>query len=454
MPKFAPTSGWPATPRPASAIYLLLLLALIAPRAGASGIYRHGAGARAMALGGASVAAPVDPLAAMHSNPAGLGLTNQTALHVGFVGAVAGGEFSNAANTNGPLREKFGALPEIALVHSLESVPLSLGVAVIPEALASADWRFTDAPGGLDGNTSYGAQRHFAEIITVRAAFGASWRVNDQLVIGASLGATYDRNRLIAPYTFQSNPQLRGFKTLLDLETEGWGVNGGVGLVWRPCDQLSLGLSYRSMTDLETRGDANGNAATQLQNIGAGSFRPDFHYDATVNTKLPQIISAGAAWRAGARWNFLAQVDWINWSDSFDALDIRLANGDNADINGFLGTDRADDVVPLGWRDRFVFRGGVEFMATDAVTLRGGYAYGESPVPTATLTPMSAAILEHTVTAGAEWRRGRWTLGAAYQYSFPSTANVGASGLVSGEYSGSRTEVQAHWFGLTAGLRF
>jgi long-subunit fatty acid transport protein len=247
---------------------------------------------------------------------------------------------------------------------------------------------------------------------------------------------------------------LRGFKTLLDLETEGWGVNGGVGLVWQPCGQLSLGLSYRSMTHLETRGDANGNAAAQLQNSGAGSFRPDFHYDATVNTKLPQIISAGVAWRATERWNFLAQVDWINWSDSFDALDIRLANGDNADINGFLGTDRADDVTRLNWRDRFVFRGGVEFAATGDVTLRAGYAYGESPIPAATLTPMSAAILEHTITAGAEWRRGRWILAVAYQYDFPATQAVGASGLRSGEYSNSRTRLDAHWFGLTTGIRF
>ena len=430
------------------------VLAIVSQQAHANGIFRDGAGARAMALGGASVASPNQPLEAMHSNPAGLGLTNQIQLQIGLAGAVARGEFSNSVNTNRSMDGGLGVFPEIAIVYPLESVPVTLGLAVIPEALASTDWRFMDAAGGLDGNTSYGLQRYYAEIINIRTALGASWRVTDSLAVGAALGVEYDRNRLVAPYTFQSNPQLRGFKTLLDLETEGWGVNGTFGLVWQPSKTVSIGLSYRTMTDLSTDGDANGNASTQLQNIGAGAFRPDFHYDATVNTKLPQIFSGGISWAVRPRVRLLAQVDWINWSESFDNLDIRLSNGDNADINGFLGTDRADDVAPLNWKDSVVFRGGVEYALTESVTLRAGYAYGRNPVRETLLTPMSAAIIEHTITTGAEWQMGRWSLAAAYQFGIPAGAKVGTSDLASGEYSNSRTEVQVHWFGFTAGVRF
>lgn len=429
-------------------------LAACSCNATASGIFRDGAGARAMALGGASVGLEAQGLEALHSNPAGLSATNGVMLQLGGVGAVAQGEFSNVANANSNLRESFGAAPEAAIVYPLESVPVVLGFAVIPNALASVDWRFVDAPGGLDGNTSYGLQRHHAEIIAYRAALGANWQISDALSLGAAVGVEYNRNTLVAPYTFQSHPVLRGFKTLLDLQTEGWGVNGDIGLVWRPCEKIVVGLSYRTPTDLETDGDANGNAGTQLQNIGAGSFQPDFHYDAEVSTKLPQVAIAGISWQAHPRLRAVFQVEWINWSDSFDELDIQLSNGSNADINGFLGSDQIHDVAPLDWNDRFVYRTGLEFAASKEIILRAGYAYGANPVPDSTVTPMSAAILEHAVTGGIEWRRGRWSIAAAYQYDFPSTSDVGTSGLASGEYSNSQTEVQAHWFGLTAGIRF
>lgn len=420
----------------------------------ANGTLRDGAGARAMSLGGASVAQPDEPLEALHSNPAGLGLISGGAFQLGVAGGVAQGEFSNSANTNSAMREKLGIAPEFAVAYRLESVPVTLGLAFIPDAVASTDWKFVDAPGGLDGNTSYGLQRHHAEIINLRTALGAAWKVSDTLSIGVALGVEYDRNTLVAPYTFQSHPVLTGFKTLLDLETEGWGVNGTIGVVWQPCEKIHIGLSYRTATDLETDGDANGNAGVQLQNIGAGAFQTDFHYDAEVSTKLPQTVSLGVAYDVSDRWRVISQVDWINWSDSFDTLDIQLANGNNADINGFLGTDQIADSAPLNWRDRLVYRAGVEFAASESIALRAGYAYGANPIRNEYLTPMSAAILEHTVTGGAEWRCGRWTIGAAYQYSFPSEANVGTSALASGEYSNSSTQVEAHWFGVTTGVRF
>lgn len=433
---------------------LSLGLAAVTSTTHANGIYRDGAGARAMALGGASVGLDAQGMEALHSNPAGLSGTNGVTLQLGVVGAIGKGEFSNAANSNSGMREPFGVAPEAAVVYPLPSIPVTLGFAVVPDALASVDWQLVDAPGGLDGNTSYGQQRHHAEIIAYRAVFGASWQISDTLSLGAAIGAEYNRNTLVAPYTFQSHPTLRGFKTLLDLQTEGWGVNADLGLVWRPCEKIVLGLSYRTATDLETDGDANGNAAVQLQNIGAGAFQPDFHYDAEVSTKLPQVATAGISWQAHARWRAVFQVEWINWSDSFDTLDIQLSNGSNADINGFLGSDQIRDSFPLDWKDRFVYRTGLEFSASEEIILRAGYAYGANPVPDSTITPMNAAILEHAVTAGIEWRRGRWSIAAAYQYDFPSTSTVGTSSLESGEYSNSRTRVEAHWVGLTTGIRF
>jgi long-chain fatty acid transport protein len=148
------------------------------------------------------------------------------------------------------------------------------------------------------------------------------------------------------------------------------------------------------------------------------------------------------------------QVDWINWSDAFDDLPITLRNGSNADLNGFAGSSTLQDTPPLDWRDRFVYRVGVEYAVTPQVTVRGGYAYGKSPVPDATLTPLTAAIMEHSLGVGVGYRHRRFLVDFAYQYSLPAAQRVGQSALLSGEYSNSRVEVEVHWLALTAGIEF
>jgi long-subunit fatty acid transport protein len=101
-----------------------------------------------------------------------------------------------------------------------------------------------------------------------------------------------------------------------------------------------------------------------------------------------------------------------------------------------------------------VYRAGVEYSLTEAFCLRCGYAYGRSPVPNETLTPLTAAIPAHTLTAGAgySWRWLQVDFG--YQWELPLTRYVNQSSLLDGEYSDSRTQVGIHWFGLTTTVHF
>jgi long-chain fatty acid transport protein len=101
-----------------------------------------------------------------------------------------------------------------------------------------------------------------------------------------------------------------------------------------------------------------------------------------------------------------------------------------------------------------VYRAGVEYAILDSLTLRLGYAYGRSPVPDQTLTPLTAVITEHTVAAGAGYRWRAFGLDLGYQYDIPETRHIGTSALLAGEYSNSRIEVGIHSIGLTGSYRF
>jgi long-subunit fatty acid transport protein len=272
--------------------------------------------------------------------------------------------------------------------------------------------------------------------------------------LGASAGLIYNQNRLNAPYTFQRQPALRGAKTLLDLETDGFGLNGSFGILFKPVENLRFGLTYTSPSEIHSRGDASGNASAQFQSLGGAfaSLRPDFHYDAEVINKLPQVVTGGVAWKPQERWQLGFQVDWINWSDAFDTLKVKLRHGNNGDLNGLTGSPNIDDSIPLGWEDRFVFRWGAEYALSESWWLRGGYSYGRSPVPDETLSPLTAAISEHTLSAGVGFRRGRYRVDLGYQYDLPATQRVGTSDLRSGEYSGSKVETSLHWVSLSVSI--
>jgi len=433
---------------------LVAAAVFLAGSASAAGIYRDGVGARAMSLGGADVAWAKGPLGAFGNNPAGFGWQERPAVEFGGVGVLVNGKFNNAVNNDSSLRNNLGGWPELALGAKLPSSPVRIFAGAVPEAAMSAHWRYVDAPGGADTTTTYGLQRHESEITVLRAGAGLAVELTPQISFGAALGALYNENRLHAPYIFQTQPTLRSVKTLLDLETSGFGWNAQFGFVLRPTRELQFGLIYKTRTVVESEGDASGNAGVQLANLGMGAARPDFHYDAEVVNAFPQMVSGGVSWQCHPRWRLAGQLDWIDWSGAFDNLHVKLRNGNNTDLNGLVGSDAMEDFVPLRWKNQLIVRGGAEFSVTDSLRLRGGYSYGNNPVPGSTLTPLTAAIMKHTLTSGAGWERGRWTVDFAYQWSLPHEQQVGTSALQAGEYSNSEVRVGVHWFGLTTGVQF
>ena len=402
-------------------------------------------------MGGTGAAAANDPLGTLFDNPAAMGELDRLAMSLGVDAGLAHGSFRNAANDHSTMHTA-GVIGAAAVVVPVG--PVRLGLGVNPDIAAEDHWHYRDAPGGADGGTTYGGQEERSLILLLRTALGASWQITPTVSVGGSVGLLYNQNELHVPYVFQSQPTLRTVKTLLDLETDGFGWNGQAAVRWRPVPTVALSATYTSQARISTDGNAHGNAGVQLARLGLGAARADFSYDAEVTNVFPQQVSAGVEWEATKRLVLSAQFDWINWSDAFDTLPVRLSRGNNADLNGLVGSDRLNDNVPLRWRDQFVGRIGAEETLGEHWRLRLGYAYGNNPVPPGTLTPLTAAITEHTLTGGVGYRVGRYNFDAAYQWELPATGRVRQSDLAAGEYSQSVTEVDVQRFSLTATVGF
>ena len=411
---------------------------------------REGQTARSMALGGAATVGDGAPLDALAANPAALGAKSPV-LQIGVAAGFAHQTFRNRANDRAQMNDA-GFVPNAAF--SLPLGRLTLGLGVIPDATPRADWRYRDTPGGLDGQTTLGTRTHKSELILLRTALGASWEVSDRLSIGGSVGFLYNRNQLEAPYIIQTQRTLAGAKTRLDLETEGTGWNAQFGVLWKPIPSVKLGASYTLASRLKTNGRAFSDARVQLRNLGLGALDGRATFDAEVTNEFPQIASAGLAWQTTPRLLLTGQVDWINWADTFDTLEVRLRHTTNPSYRLLLGGSNLDDDIPLHWRDQWVWRIGAEFALNKEWTLRAGYSYANNPVPGGTLTPLTAAIMEHTVGAGIGWRAGRYGVDLAYQWQLPNTEHIGRSDLRSGEYADSDIAAGVQWIGLTTTVGF
>ena len=418
-----------------------------------NGIYRNGIGARAISIGGANAASPESALEAMAANPAALATLRNPELALGLTAAFAEGRFINRSNETSRLSTA-GLLPDFAFSLPLNSDRFTLGISVIPEAVSAARWHYNDLPGGANGKTSYGFQEQHSEIFLLRSALGAGISLSEKLFFGLSLGLEYNENTLEAPFVFQSQPALKKIKTLLDLDTSGIGWNGQFGFLFRPTENLQIGLTYKTPTTISTFGDASGNASAQFKSLGLSGARPDFHYRAKVENHFPQIATIGLAWFTHPRWQFFSQVDWVNWRNAFDDLHVKLKNGNNSDINGIVGANSLEDVVPLHWQDCFIYRFGVEVTATKNLLLRAGYSYGTSPVPNETLTPLTAAISEHSLAFGLGYHFKKYQFDLGYQWDLPAAQTVKRSVLQTGEYNNSHVELGAHWLTLTTSIKF
>jgi long-subunit fatty acid transport protein len=427
----------------------IIVFAFFAVSASAQDFYWNSASTRSLALGGVYVPSTSDAIGALSTNPAGLTYLRSPSLDLSMSAVFARGSFSNSANTNAPMTTSPGVIPYGAFGMPIGKSRFSFGVGFAPDLVSVSDWNYVDPPG--KAGVTYGMQENKSAILAGRAMVGVSYAFNHKLSVGVTAGADYNSNTLHAPYIFQSQPTLAGYKTLLDLHTYGTGWNMSVGAMFEPTKNLDFGVAWKSHTVIVTNGLASGNASALFTALGANTAS-NFSYNASVKNILPQSVNANIAWHMNPRWVLVFQTDWVNWSNAFVNLPVTLTNGSNSTINAVAGSSTLVDGVPLNWKDQYSFHGGVERLLTESTSLRFGYAHGNDPVPSGTLTPMTAAIMTNQLSTGFAYRHGRSRVDFAYTYDPTSQQQVQQSNLLAGEYNNSTDRVGLQ--SLTLGYSF
>lgn len=237
---------------------------------------------------------------------------------------------------------------------------LFFGMAILPVAGFALDYptsRLTAAvtANAFDTHTFYGL---------LKIAPGAAYKINDKWSVGLALHldhAELETNSATAALT-QTTGRDRG--------DGAFGIGVGVGVLYKPFDFLSAGLSYTSpqwMQEFERYQDILPNGI-------------DFPMQANLGLSVMPIEK------------LLINTDfrWINWSGAGGALGTPVAGG------GF------------GWQDQYIGMLGVQYGVLDYMTLRAGYNYGRSSVPSNALftSALAPTIGEHHLSGGVGFKIG------------------------------------------------
>ena len=391
--------------------YILLAglgwLCVGAGQAFGSGFALYEAGARSSSLAGA-VVARADDLSAIFYNPAGLVQLPKIQIMCGFTIFIPRAEIVTHLGpvaTSNQLQSSASFAPQFfASYQAGERVWLGLGLNS-PFGLGiqyNANW-----PGSIN------IIRATIQTLNLNPTIAA--KVTDYLSVGAGLDIMHFALHLkrILPIPLLG-PQA------LDLQGGSWGLGFNLGLLLKPLDYLSVGISYRSQVRQRVE--------------GAARFRPysTFDSDASGSIILPDMIFTGIMVRPLKQLSVEGGVIWTHW-DLFRRLDIKF--------NSALGTLSE----PKEWHNTWRSQLGVEYKALTWLDLRAGYAFENEPMPDRFadyLVPSTDRRHNFSCGTGFHWRA--MTLDLAYTMVLMMDRTVNnsrAAGVLPSDYQGRLSHV-------------
>ncbi|NKQ41440.1 MAG: TonB-dependent receptor [Sulfurovum sp.] len=295
----------------------------------------------------------------------------------------------------------------------VENIPIPYLHYVAP---AMGKWRYglsVVAPAGLTKRWEAAVQKLFAEEfalknVVLNPAF--SYRVSDEFSVGGGLRLIYSKGKVYSDGSLAGIP----FKREMEGNTIEFGYN--LALAWRPTDDISVGITYRSKVDLDQEGQAN----LYLAGIGR-------QFDATVSIPIPAALNIAIS----KTWDDVLTLEFVYertfWS-AYKTLDFEYGSPiQPALVSAF------DDPKPKDWEDSNTYRFGLTYEYSDRLTLMAGYAYDETPVPAKTLNYEQPDSDSHIFSAGFKYKHSEsLSWGAAVLYSKKDSRKLGAGENING----------------------
>ncbi len=375
-------------------ISLLIIIYFLAPSVCyGHGFANHAQGAKATAMGGAFTAIADDPTANYY-NPAGIAFLEGTRVMLGsnvFTSKKGYFESAGVSNMPGVTRgDKFNVKRDtniLPFVHITHAASEGFGLGLSGYSMWGQknswpdDWEGRFLPGGLK-----------TEIASYRAQAVMSYAPMERMSFSA--GVFYQWIDLHTSQRLWLPMLMSEFDYSIDGNDTGLGWIAGI--LFKPHENFSLGISYRSRVNHELD-SLDIRIKPEMPALGIHNTR------GTMRFTTPAILMMGTA-LSWEKFTVAFDVYWTEWSVQ-DRIRVKFDQP-------VLGV--TEQVLDKKWKDTFTYGIGVEYAVTDYFFLRAGYIYDPTPVPSGTLDPMVFSGDSQLYCFGIGLEKGRFTADFSY----------------------------------------
>jgi len=390
----------------------IILLLFAAPSLMANGLNLNGLGARAISMGGAFVGL-ADDYSAVFWNPAGIAFFKNKTLGVSgdLIMPSATYELSMAGMTFIDAEAKANAYPSgIAAYYHPISEDLVAGIGVYTPSGLGAEWDGSDffVPMLSPLQSQPYKQKSFIGVVTIAPA--VAYQINEFVSVGASLNINYGFFNLSrwAGGSIQSISTPMGPMLVpidygqYEEESTGWGIGATFGALVKPCDMVSLGVTFRTPTKVSMSGEASISNFSTLGFPGESEFERDVTY--------PMWLAGGVALHPIENFTLTLDAQYTNWA-KLDKLETEFTDS----VWKMAMAGSAADVMELEWKDCVQIRFGAEYVWS-GIAFRAGYYMDPAPAPDKTMNVLIPSFDFTGITFGLGYRLNNLHVDAMLEY--------------------------------------
>jgi long-subunit fatty acid transport protein len=233
--------------------------------------------------------------------------------------------------------------------------------------------------------------------------------ISNQFYLGASVGLVNIRyvndSEFIEEGYNVSQESNYSMSMRQNQETTGSGINGRLGLIFRPVSNFRVGATFQTPTWLLIEDNYTVSLDTRIATgPEAGNFFGDsdnsvFRY----KLRTPLKGSLGASYVVAGKALLSADVDYTDYST------IKFSNDVNSSDPDRIRDENAS--IKMNYKEAFNYRLGLEYKVTNEFSLRGGYGFNGSAIK----DDDSGYFDTNIYTGGLGYRVNNYYFDLAYQ---------------------------------------
>lgn len=341
----------------------------------AGGIALSGVGTRAKAMGGA-MRGLADDASAMYWNPAGISLINETYVTAGIHYVDYNGEYEDFEN-----EDLLNLIPSAVFVKNCEDKPWNFGFGIYVPFGLSTEWNLYEQPEAYGWTEMIEENEVYGSLMVLDFHPTFSYKFSDKFSAGIGISLDYSTIEL-TKVKFMDEMEM--VPLFFQMEGTGYAFGANFGMLYKPTEELSLGVSGRLESDLNYEGSAEIDLHYSTAVATANPAVPtamvvSTEPDAEATIVLPADLGFGLGYKLSENWLVSADFTYT-WWESVDVINIEFEDG------AMLGTNPLpDEEMALKWENTLRFGVGTEYLINQWA-LRTGYYYDESPLNDETMT--------------------------------------------------------------------